>query len=108
MGQPIRLVKGNDTMTVYGRHQAAVHMADGWRLQGDGGDLAPSPVVWYSVRQVADDAGVPHVADALLAAGYATADEIIKDSDGLTAVSGVGKATARKLLAAAQELVNGD
>jgi hypothetical protein len=34
MGQPIKLVKGNETLTVYGSAQAAVHIAQGWQLEG--------------------------------------------------------------------------
>lgn len=32
MGEPITLVKGNKTMDVYGRAQAAVHVSDGWQV----------------------------------------------------------------------------
>ena len=32
MGQPIFLRKGDETITVYGRAQAAVHVGEGWRL----------------------------------------------------------------------------
>ena len=35
MSQPIELVKGNETMTVYGRSQAAVHLKEGWHLASD-------------------------------------------------------------------------
>lgn len=32
MGQPIHLRKGDKTLIVYGRAQAAVHAADGWQV----------------------------------------------------------------------------
>ena len=32
MGQPIHLQKGDETMTVYGRYQAAVHVGEGWEM----------------------------------------------------------------------------
>lgn len=48
MGQPIVLKKkGEPDMTVYGRSQAAVHVAEGWALEDDTIDLptlTPEPV----------------------------------------------------------------
>lgn len=46
MGEPILLKKGNDEMTVYGRNQAAVHVAEGWALVDETISLpAPPPPV---------------------------------------------------------------
>lgn len=45
MGQPIQLRKGSETMTVYGRNQAAAHVADGWQLVDKNTTLPAPPVV---------------------------------------------------------------
>lgn len=34
MGQPIKLIKGKETLFVYGNAQAALHLADGWKMAG--------------------------------------------------------------------------
>lgn len=58
------------------------------------------------VADVASQAGVVYLVDALEAAGFATAESIRTASEAeLTAVSGVGKATAAKLKTAAKELL---
>ena len=43
MGEPILLKKGNETMNVYGRNQAAVHVAEGWALVDDSISLPVPP-----------------------------------------------------------------
>jgi hypothetical protein len=69
MGQPIKLTKGRETMTVYGRAQAAVHVAEGWRLED--ADMAASlPAVETAVnladldidelKALADEKGVTY------------------------------------------------
>lgn len=60
----------------------------------------------YPTADVATAAGVGHLTQALAEAGFLTAVEIAQASeDELTAVSGIGKATAAKLWSAAQELL---
>lgn len=41
MGQPIKLVRGNEVMIVYGRAQAAVHAAEGWQIDGEPQEAQP-------------------------------------------------------------------
>jgi DNA uptake protein ComE-like DNA-binding protein len=59
-----------------------------------------------SAREVTNASGVPHLVDALEIAGFVTAISIRDASDAeLTAVSGIGKATAVKLKTAAANLL---
>lgn len=67
-------------------------------------ETAVSRVV--SALEVTNASGVPHLAAGLTAAGFDTAESIRNASEAqLTAVSGIGKATAAKLKAAAEELL---
>jgi predicted flap endonuclease-1-like 5' DNA nuclease len=59
------------------------------------------------IGDVAEKAGVGHLVEALGEAGFNTAVSIRDASESdLTAVSGIGKATAAKLKAAAKELLS--
>lgn len=55
MGQPIKLIKGNETITVYGRAQAAVHVAEGWQIEGEPQEeqLEEKPAVIEKPKRVA-------------------------------------------------------
>jgi len=55
MGQPIKLVKGDETLTVYGRAQAAVHAADGWQVEGKPQEVQPEekPIVIEKPKRAA-------------------------------------------------------
>lgn len=60
-----------------------------------------------SALEVANASGVPGLAAGLAAAGFDTAESIRDASEAdLTAVSGIGKATAARLKTAAEELLN--
>jgi pyruvate/2-oxoglutarate dehydrogenase complex dihydrolipoamide acyltransferase (E2) component len=61
MGEPITLKKGKDTLTVFGRHEAAKQVAKGWALGGDSQDL-PLPNIPIDAtdgaKELAEDSGV--------------------------------------------------
>ena len=61
MGEPIYLTKGKDKMTVYGRHQAAVHVGEGWKLAGDSESISLPPVpinATDGAKEMAEEYGV--------------------------------------------------
>jgi hypothetical protein len=75
----------------------------------DGDDTEPdntaAPSAGVPVEEVAEMAGVGHLADKLHEAGFEWSDHILQaDEDELTAISGIGRATARRLKEAAAEL----
>jgi predicted flap endonuclease-1-like 5' DNA nuclease len=84
---------------------AAVAEAKGWKLHDQ-----PAPVraqTADAVESVAAKAGAFHLVDDLRLAGFVTVESIRDASeDELTAVDGIGKATAAKLKTAAKELLS--
>jgi pyruvate/2-oxoglutarate dehydrogenase complex dihydrolipoamide acyltransferase (E2) component len=63
MGQPIHLRKGKDTMTVYGQHQAAVHVGEGWQLVDDSIALPIPPPVAVDATDAAAELANEHGID---------------------------------------------
>lgn len=101
MGEPIQLEREGEIMTVYGQGQTAVHLAAGWQLAGETVEK-PRPLL-TDIPGVSDD-----LAATLTAHGFATVTAVAHATEGgLTAVSGIGKKTAPRLIQAAQELTNG-
>jgi len=93
MGEPIRLQRNGETLTVYGRSEAAVYLSDGW--QGDGVSavyLPPAPTGNEAVT-----------IDATEAAQLLAASEGID----LSTVTGSGKG-GRITINDVKALVNGD
>jgi hypothetical protein len=84
---------------------AAVAEAKGWKLRDQ-----PAPVraqTGNAVESVAAKAGVLHLVENLYDAGFVTAESIHNATEAeLTAVDGIGKATAAKLQTAAEELLS--
>lgn len=99
MGEPITLVDPNgEPFTVYGRHEAAVYLSQGYTYEGEvfipGDDL--------SMLDGATDA----IIQGLTALGlYSFAAVANVDDEKLTGINGVGAKTAAKLKASAAELL---
>lgn len=95
MGQPIKLVRDDEEMTVYGRHQTAVHVAQGWSYADEADEANAAPTLPlpedFPGRKELAAAGISHV------------ENVPRDEDGLTAVRGIGPATAAEILEALAE-----
>ncbi len=97
---------------------AAVAQAQGWKPVETETAIDDETAVSETVQEkvatllinfVTDHAGFPHLTEPLTEAGFTTGSAIIQASTAdLTAVPGIGKATAAKLKTAAEELLNGD
>ena len=98
---------GTTAVLIDGKH---VPLAE--YLAGQGEEVAPSspaPVLMqadYRVTDVAESVGGGHLTEVLQQAGFNWATDIASASEAeLTAVSGIGKATATKLKTAAEEML---
>jgi hypothetical protein len=110
MGQPIRLVSPDGegltrvSITVYGRHEAAVYLAKGYQPAEDGllGNV-PIPTEDLSLLDGATEA----IVQGLTSLGLDTCAAVAAaDVDTLTGIKGVGKATAARLRASAEAAAN--
>jgi hypothetical protein len=94
----------------------AVAEAKGWKLRSQADEVRAQTVGEIASEfraktptstDVTSLAGVPHLVDALEIAGFVTAVSIRDATEAdLTAVSGIGEATAAKLRTAAEELLS--
>ena len=101
MGQPLKLVRGDDELIVYGRAQAAVHIAQGWAYEDPNLAAAGAPADNLLELGVSDT-----IAGALADLGLTTfADVAESPVEDLVSIKGVGKKTAASLKAAAAELI---
>lgn len=79
MGEPIHLKKGEETMTVYGRHQAAVHVGEGWQLVSDIAlPTPPAPVVDIDATDAAAELAKEHGIDLATVEGTGASGRILK------------------------------
>lgn len=100
MSEPTRLERNGEGLTVYGRAQMDVCLVDGWQIAGA---AANPPLLLTDIPGVSTD-----IAAALAQHGYDTVTAVALASEaGLTAVTGIGKKSAPRLIRAAQELTGG-
>lgn len=99
MGEPIELVSPDgEPFTVYGRHEAAVYLAQGYQSAAD--------VVITADNLSKLDGATTAIVQALTGLGlYTYAAVLNADMETLTGIKGVGKTTAEKLQASAKALM---